>query len=137
MWTCPNCGREFKRTNQDHYCGKAPVSVDEYISRQKENIQPILVCLKDTIRDAIPDAEETIAWSMPSWKKNGYIIQFAVSTKHISVYVGQEAVDHFYESLKEFDIYKGGIRFKHDQEMPLSLISEIAKWCFEIDKMTQ
>lgn len=31
MWTCPKCGREFKRTNQSHYCGKAPESVDEYI----------------------------------------------------------------------------------------------------------
>lgn len=24
MWTCPKCGREFKKQNQDHYCGKAP-----------------------------------------------------------------------------------------------------------------
>lgn len=134
MWTCPKCGREFKRTNQDHYCGKAPVSVDEYISRQNESIQPTLVCLKNTIHDAIPDAEETIAWSMPSWKKNGYIIQFAVSTKHISVYVGQEAATHFQERLKGFDIYKGGIRFKFDQEMPLSLISDIAKWCYTMDQ---
>ena len=133
MWTCPNCGREFKRTNQDHYCGKAPVSVDEYILRQNERIQPTLVCLKNTINQAIPDAVETIAWSMPSWKKNGYVIQFAVSTKHISVYVGEDAVTHFGERLKEFDIYKGGIRFKPDREIPFSLISDIAKWCFAKD----
>ena len=134
MWTCPNCGREFKRTNQDHYCGKAPRSVDEYISRQNENIQPTLIRLKDAIRNAIPEAEETIAWSMPSWKKNGYVIQFAVSTKHISVYVGEEAVTHFNESLKGFDIYKGGIRFKFDQEIPFPLISDIARWCFAMDR---
>lgn len=23
MWVCPKCGREFKRINQGHYCGKA------------------------------------------------------------------------------------------------------------------
>ena len=34
MWTCPKCGREFKRTNQGHYCGKAPENVDEYIELQ-------------------------------------------------------------------------------------------------------
>ena len=39
MWTCPNCGREFKRTNQSHYCGKAPASIDEYILRQENDIQ--------------------------------------------------------------------------------------------------
>ena len=134
MWTCPNCGREFKRTNQDHYCGKAPVSVDEYILRQDESIQSTLVSLKNTINHVIPEATEMIAWSMPSWKKNDYIIQFAVSTKHISVYVGEEAVAQFSERLKEFDIYKGGIRFRLDQELPLSLISDIAKWCFTLDQ---
>ena len=25
MWTCPKCGRTFKKREQDHYCGKAPV----------------------------------------------------------------------------------------------------------------
>ena len=34
MWICPKCGREFKRTNQDHYCGKAPETVPEYIDLQ-------------------------------------------------------------------------------------------------------
>ena len=134
MWTCPKCGREFKRTNQDHYCGKAPVSVDEYILRQEESIQPTLIRLRDAIHNAIPEAKETIAWSMPSWKMNGYVIQFAVSTKHISVYIGEEAVSHFSESLKEYDIYKGGIRFTFEQEMPLALISDIAKWCFTMDQ---
>lgn len=37
MWICPKCGREFKRTNQGHYCGKAPESVDEY--RELQNLQ--------------------------------------------------------------------------------------------------
>ena len=32
MWTCPKCGRTFRRTDQDHYCGQAPASVDEYIA---------------------------------------------------------------------------------------------------------
>ena len=95
MWTCPNCGREFKRTNQSHYCGKAPVSVDEYILRQENDIQPTLVCLRNTIRDAVPDAEETIAWSTPTWKKKGNIIRFAVSKNHIGVYVSEEAIAFF------------------------------------------
>lgn len=34
MWICPKCGRKFKRTNQGHYCGKAPESIDEYIELQ-------------------------------------------------------------------------------------------------------
>ena len=31
MWVCPKCGREFRRTNQGHYCGEPPETVLEYI----------------------------------------------------------------------------------------------------------
>ena len=134
MWTCPNCGREFKKTNQDHYCGKAPASIDEYISRQEKELQPVLVCLKDTKHNAIPEAEETIAWGMPTWKKKGNIIHFAVSKNHIGIYVGQEAVAYFEERLTGFEIYKGAIRLKRNQEIPCALISDIAKWSFAMDQ---
>ena len=130
MWTCPKCCREFKRTGQDHYCGKAPATIDEYILRQDASIQPHLISLKNTIHDAIPEAEEKIAWSMPTWKKRGNVISFAVSKNHIGVYIGEEAVAHFYERLQGIEIYKGNLRLKRNQEMPLSLISDIAKWCY-------
>lgn len=135
MWTCPNCKREFKRTNQGHYCGKAPASVDEYIMRQDESIRPTLVRLKDAIQKAIPEAEEMIKWSMPTWKKKDYIIHFAVNTRHISVYVGEEAIAHFDDRLSGYNINKGGILFKLNQEIPFPLISDIAKWCFEMDSI--
>ena len=134
MWTCPNCGREFKRTNQSHYCGNAPVSVDEYISQQVKDIQPMLVCLKNTINEAIPDAEETIAWSTPTWKKKGNIIRFAASKNHIGVYVWEDAVSFFEERLRGLETKNGVIRLKIGEEMPLSLIADMAKWCFAMDQ---
>ena len=130
MWTCPKCGREFKRTGQDHYCGKAPATIDEYILRQDASIQQHLISLRNAIHDAIPEAEEKIAWSMPTWKKRGNVISFAVSKNHIGVYIGEEAVAHFHERLQGIEIYKGNLRLKRDQEMPLSLISDSAKWCY-------
>ena len=33
-WKCPRCGREFKRVEQPHYCGK-PTTVEEYIAAQR------------------------------------------------------------------------------------------------------
>ena len=134
MWTCPNCKREFKRTNQDHYCGKAPASIDEYILRQDTAIQSVLISLRNAIHDAIPEAEEKIAWSMPTWKKNGNVISFAASKNHIGVYIGEEAVAHFRERLEGMEVYKGNLRLKYNQEMPLSLISDMAKWCYALDQ---
>ena len=134
MWICPNCKREFKRTNQSHYCGSAPVSIDEYILRQEKELQPLLVCLKNTIHEAIPEAEETIAWSTPTWKKKGNIIRFAVSKNHIGVYVWEDTVSFFEERLKGFETAPGVIRLKISEELPLPLIADIAKWCFAMDQ---
>ena len=50
MWTCPKWGREFKRTNQSHYCGKAPESVDEYIELQIPEARAYVVELRNIIR---------------------------------------------------------------------------------------
>ena len=134
MWTCPNCGRKFKRKNQNHSCGTAPTSIDEYILSQDKHLQPILTRLKNTINSAIPEADEAIAWGMPTWKKKGNIIHFAVSKNHLGVYAGENAVTHFDERLKGFETYKGVIRLKYDQEIPYDLISDIAKWCFTMDQ---
>ena len=134
MWTCPSCGREFKRTNQNHTCGQAPASIDEYIFRQEKNIQSTLICLKNTIHNAIPEAEETIAWGMPTWKKKGNIIHFAAAKNHIGIYAGQEAVSFFNERLNGFETHKGVIRLKLNQALPLTLISDIAKWCYTMDQ---
>ena len=32
MWVCPKCGRSFKNTEQSHYCGKPPATIEEYIA---------------------------------------------------------------------------------------------------------
>ena len=69
MWTCPKCGRTFRRTEQSHYCGKAPETIEEYIQGQPEEVQLILRQLQETIHAAIPKAKEKISWSMPTfWK---------------------------------------------------------------------
>jgi hypothetical protein len=40
MWQCPKCEREFKNTNQDHYCREIE-TIDQYIHEQPEEVQSI------------------------------------------------------------------------------------------------
>ena len=70
----------------------------------------------------------------PAWKKKGAIIRLAVSKNYIGVYVRDEATDFFEDRLKGLEISKGVIRLKTDQELPLALIADIAKWCFAMDQ---
>ena len=129
-WKCPKCGRVFQRQNQDHYCAK-PQSIDEYISAQEEKYQPRLREIRTILKNALPEAEERISWSMPTYWKGRNIIHFAAAKKHLGIYPGGEATEAFAEELSDYDISKGTIRIPYDQPLPVELIGKIAKWCFE------
>ena len=126
---CPKCGREFTKTNQDHYCAK-PRTIDEYIAAQEESLRPRLEQVRSIIHEAIPNAEERISWSMPTFWKGKNLIHFASFKRHIGLYPGDEAVAAFAEELIGFETSKGTIRLPHDCDVPERLISEIAKWCY-------
>lgn len=129
-WKCPKCGREFARENQDHYCVK-PRTIDEYIEAQEETVRPRLHEIRAVIRGAIPEAEETISWSMPTYRKGRNIIHFAAARKHVGLYPGEEAVARFAEELDGYEVSKGTIRLPYDRPLPEDLIRRIAGWCFE------
>ena len=129
MWNCPKCGRSFKNTNQDHYCGEAPKTIEEYIDRQAPEIQFYLRQVNEVIRSALPDAAEKISWSMPTYWKKHNLIQFAAFKKHIGLYPGPEAVTAFADRLQEYKTSKGAIQFPYAKPIPLGLIEEIAVWC--------
>ena len=97
MWTCPKCGREFKKNEQSHYCGEKPKTIDEYIQAQDEDKQEDLQYLRQVLRDALPEAEERISWSMPTFWKKHNILHFAASRNHIGFYPGPAAVEQIAE----------------------------------------
>ena len=130
MWKCPKCGREFVRRNQDHYCVK-PETIDAYIAMQDEAVQPRLREVRDLLRAALPEAQERMSWSMPTYWKGRNLIHFAASKKHLGLYPGGEATAVFAEELRDFDVSKGTIRIPWNRELPAALIQKIAGWCYE------
>lgn len=131
MWQCPKCGHEFMKQNQDHFCGEPPKTIDEYITAQPESVQPFLHQIRDTIRAALPCAEERISWSMPTYWSEHNIIHFAAFKKHIGLYPGEKAIEHFAERLAQYKTSKGGVQLPYSKPLPLELIAEIAEWCCE------
>ena len=127
-WKCPKCGREFSKQGQSHYCVK-PQTVDEYIAAQDEAVRPRLQELRAILRAALPDAEERISWSMPTYWKGRNLIHFAAQKRHIGLYPGGEATAVFAEALSDYDVSKGTIRLPYDRELPADLIARIAAWC--------
>ena len=48
-------------------------SVDEYIALQPEPVQEVLTLVRNTIRKAVPDAEEVISYQIPAYKMGGRV----------------------------------------------------------------
>ena len=128
MWKCPECGREFNKTNQAHSCGEQPADVDEYIAAQPEEIRPILVKTRETIRAAAPGAAEKISWAMPTYWMGENLIHFAASKKHLGIYPGDLSLSPFEERLAGYRRTKGAVQFPYDRPIDYELIADIAKW---------
>ena len=125
MWQCPKCGRDFKKTSQDHYCGSSPSSIDEYIAAQSEEVRPLLAKIRKTIKRAAPKAEEKISWRMPTFWQGENLIHFAAFKKHISIFPGDLSHLPFEERLSGYKTTKGAIQFPLDKPIDYDLITEI------------
>ena len=130
IWKCPKCGREFKKKEQSHYCGEKPKTIDEYILSQDTDKQEALRQIRQILRNALPEAEERISWSMPTYWKNHNILHFAASKEHIGLYPGPAAVVQFAGELQGYKTDKGTIRIPYGR-INAVLIEKIAKWCWE------
>ena len=130
MWKCLKCKREIKNENQSHYCGEKPKTIEEYILLQDEEKQADLFLVREVLQQALPEAEERISSSMPTYWKKHNILHFAASKKHIGLYPGPEAVIHFAEELQGYKTDKGTIRIPYGK-VDAALVEKIAKWCWQ------
>ena len=127
MWQCPKCGREFESTNQDHFCNKIS-TIDEYISGRPEEVQPLLQKVRETIRNAAPNATEKISWQMPTFWQGENLVHFAAFKNHLSIFPGGEATAVFAERLNGYKTSKGTIQFPLNKSIDYDLIAEITRW---------
>jgi uncharacterized protein YdhG (YjbR/CyaY superfamily) len=62
-------------------------SVDEYVAAQPDLLQSVLRRVRKAIQNALPDAEETISYQIPTYKLHGRaILYFAGWKQHYSLY---------------------------------------------------
>jgi uncharacterized protein YdhG (YjbR/CyaY superfamily) len=128
MWKCPKCQRDFKNAHQEHQCGNTPATIDEYIAAQPEEVQPILTKIRQTIREAAPDAKEKISWRMPTFWQGENLIHFAAFKKHIGIYPGDLSLVPFEDKLVGYHTTKGAIQFPIDKPVDYELIADITRF---------
>ena len=107
---------------------KLPTTIDEYITGQNPEIQPLLEKLYQTIKKAAPEAGEKISWGMATFVHHGNLVHFSAEKKHIGFHPAPTAIDAFQEDLKEYRCSKGTVRFPYDKPLPLELIGKMVRF---------
>jgi uncharacterized protein YdhG (YjbR/CyaY superfamily) len=105
-----------------------PQTIDDYIAGFPAEVQAILQQVRATIREAAPDAVETINYQMPTFKLHGNLVHFGAFKHHIGFYPTPSGTDHFREQLAAYKHAKGSIQFPLDQPIPHDLIREIVQY---------
>ena len=106
----------------------ATKSIDSYIAGFPQDVQKILTNVRSTIREAAPEAEETINYGIPTFALKGNLVHFAGYKNHIGFYPTPSGIEKFKNELSVYKGAKGSVQFPLDQPIPLDLISQIVKF---------
>jgi uncharacterized protein YdhG (YjbR/CyaY superfamily) len=101
------------------------MTVDDYIAKFDEPVRARLDDVRKAVRRALPRAEETIKYGIPTYVMGGRnAISFAAYKKHIGVYPVPKELE---AELEPYRAAKSTAQFPHDEKLPLGLIGRMAK----------
>jgi uncharacterized protein YdhG (YjbR/CyaY superfamily) len=103
-------------------------NIDDYIATFPQNVQRKLRELRSAIKEAAPEAKESISYGMPTFKLNGNLVHFAAYNKHIGFYVPSSVILAFKEKLPIYKQSKGTVQFPTDWPLPLDTVREIVRF---------
>ena len=102
-----------------------PKNIDDYIAGFPQEVQQKLEKIRETIRDAAPDAVEKISYQMPTFALEGNLVHFAAFKHHIGFYPAPRGIEAFQEELSAYEGGKGSVKFPLDEPIPYDLIRRI------------
>ena len=103
-------------------------TIDEYINTFPEGVQRILNELWQTIKEAAPEAEETINYQMPTFTLNGNLVHFAAFKNHIGFYPTPRGIEAFEKELSRYKGAKGSVQIPIHEPLRLPLIRRIVEY---------
>lgn len=108
---------------------RKPTSIDDYIAGFPKQTQTVLNQVRETIRNAVPEAEETISYAIPAFNLNKtHLVYFAGYKHHISLYPAPKGDEAFEKEIAGYRSGKGTIQFPLDKPLPLALVKKIVRY---------
>lgn len=101
------------------------VTIDEYIKTFPPDVQKILEKMRQTIRKAVPEAEEVISYQMPAFRLKGNLVYFAAFKKHVGFFPTASGVAAFKKELSNYTTSPGTVQFPLEKPIPYGLVTKI------------
>ncbi len=105
-----------------------PQDISAYIADFPQDVQVLLEQMRSTIQQAAPEARETIAYGIPTFKLGGNLVHFGGFKHHIGFYPAPVGLQEFEQELSAYKGAKGSVQFPIDQPLPLDLVTRIVKF---------
>ncbi len=104
-----------------------PKNIDDYIAWFSPDVQAILEKIRLTIKQAAPEAKETISYKIPAFTLDGTLVYFAAFKKHIGFYPPVRGDAKLEKAISTYAGEKGNLQFPLHQPIPYGLIERIVK----------
>lgn len=103
-------------------------TVDDFLATLSDEKRAALMKLRNTIKAAVPDAEERISYGIPAFRLGGkFFVGFGASARHCAFYPGALPIATHERELKNYDTSKGTIRFQPEKPLPAALVRKLVK----------
>lgn len=102
---------------------------DSYIAAAPEAFRPVLERLRNLLREALPDAEEMVAYNMPGFRIRGKVVaSYAAFSKQVGLYFLAPAISEHAEDIAEarLTVSKTGVTFPPHKPVPDHLVTRLA-----------
>lgn len=101
-------------------------TVDAYLEGLAPDRREALTRLRSLVLETVPEAEETMRYSMPTYERDGEVLCSFASQKHyMSLYMDVDLVEEHSDELAHLDVGKSCIRFKKLERLPLDTVRTI------------
>lgn len=104
-----------------------PAPIDHYIEAAAPQARKALRQIRAIVRRVVPDAEETIGYQMPAFRRDRIFIYFAAFKKHIGIYPPVQGSATLLKSIERFRGPKGNLQFPLCEPMPHTLIEKVVR----------
>ena len=106
---------------------KQCTTIDEYISTFPANVQVILEKIRQTIHKALPQATETMSYTIPTFDLHcDHVVFFAGWKQSISLYPLPAGDAAFQQKIAPYKKEKSTLRFSLDKPIPYDVVEQVA-----------